>query len=353
MKINPKVPLTVAVVALSLMFSTFTTSVMAASNAIVRYFVVTAPTSPNNNSSIQNVMDYVAKGGVVGLIPNDVTVDPAALNSPDILRASEINFGPVDLKQWDSVANPTGAFTNENGSRLAWSLDYSDSVPFLVSDINFNVWSSDAANTIRFSGNLATNGTTPLTFSPTLRGEFWNADGTKVNYYNGETIADHPVNRVMLLLRVGWYVTEISQVQLNLDYFRNQMTLTNHVAFWSANGFGVTNYVTSRPYLNVTRGHHHDHVDGIAVVTLEGQRRIGMVYSIWSSPTMVEGEVVWSKVLSGITDGTSYTNNLPQEYFRAMEEGIVVAPAANAVSHVPHGYGPVWVPVLQVDNGPE
>lgn len=343
-----KVPLTVAVVALSLMFSTFTTSVMAESNAIVRYFIVTAPTSPNNNSSIQNVMSYVDKGGVVGLIPNDINVDPRALNRPNILRPSQINFGPVGLNFWDSVSvtNFTTAFTNENGSRLAWSLDYTNSVPFLASDINFGVWSSDAANTIRFSGNIATNGTTPLTFSPTLRGEFWNTNGTKVSYYNGETIADHPVHRVMPLVRVGWYVTEMSQVRLNSDYFRNQMTMTNYVAFWSADGFGVTNEITSRPHLNITWGS----TEGTAVVNLEGQRHMGMEYSLWRSPSMNPDEVVWSKVLSGMKDGGSYTNNLPQEYFRAMEEGIVYPASANAVSSV---QGSTWVPVLRVDNGPE
>lgn len=254
----------------------------ASSSMNIRYFVVTAPTSANNNSSIQNVMSFVDKGGVTGLIPLNREVNPAALYRPHILEVSDIIYSPASLKLWDVVGEPDGVFSNENGSRLAWSLDYKNTTPFLVSDVYFRLWSSDAANTIRFSGNIATNGTAPLTFSPTLRGELWDESGNKVAvYYNGETVADHPVNRVIALIRLGYYVTDMSQVQLDLDYFRNEMTITNFAAFYTASGLGETNCVCSRPFLTPNRANNN----GDELVTLEGQRRIGMTYSLEQTPS--------------------------------------------------------------------
>jgi hypothetical protein len=159
------------------------------SGAVVRYHIVTAPTSADNNNSLQNVMSFVDKRGVVGLIPTDVAANPAALNLPHVLRVCDIIYGPAGLYQWDGVVNPGAPFAAQNGKRLATSLDYTNTTPFLASDMYFALWSSDPANTIRFSGNVGTNGTTPLTFSPTVRGELWDANGNKIaTYYNGESI---------------------------------------------------------------------------------------------------------------------------------------------------------------------
>lgn len=311
----------------------FTLSVKAES-ARTRFFVITGPTSPSNNSSIQNVMSFVDRGEVVGLIPTDITTDPAALNMPPLLRGSELNFGPTGM--WDSRA-ATGVFAQQSGQRIGWTLDYSNSVPFLASSINFRVWSSDPANTLRFSGNIASNGTTALTFSPTLRGEYYGPNG-KETYYNGEVIATHPVNRVIPFIRLGYQVTDTNQAQLNLNYFRNQMQMTNYVAFYTST-WGVTNWVSSLGHLTA----HAANGNGNKIVVLRGQRQIGLTYTLKRTLSLNPGEVSWQTVATGLVDGGSYTNTLPIAFYRSYEEGITsAARAASAAS-----------PVLKVWNGPE
>ena len=121
-----------------------------------RYFVVPASSSPNLNSSIQNVMDFQATG-VIGLIPTDIATDPAALYQPNLLRVSEIIFTPASINLWEATNGPTGSFASENGQRLAWGVDWKDANTFLVSSIYFKVWSSDHYDTLLYAGNLATN----------------------------------------------------------------------------------------------------------------------------------------------------------------------------------------------------
>lgn len=313
---------------------------MAESSARTRFFVVTGPNSPDNNSSIQNVMSYVDRGEVIGLIPTDITTIPSALNMPPILRGSELNFGPVGM--WDSRA-ASGVFAQQSGQRIGWTLDYSNSVPFLASSINFQVWSSDPANTLRFSGNIASNGTTALTFSPTLRGEYYGPNG-KETYYNGESIAGHPVNRVIPFIRLGYLVTDTNQAQMNLNYFRNQMQMTNYVAFYNST-WGVTNWISSLGHLTA----HAANGNGDKIVVLAGQRQLGqlgqpgLTYTLKRTLSLNKGEVSWETVATGLRDGGSYTNTLPMAFYRSYEEGITsAARAALAVS-----------PVLKVWNGPE
>lgn len=324
-----------------------TTDVVAQSGAVVRYHVVTAPTSADNNSCLQNVMSFVDKGGIVGLIPTDISTSPCALNMPNVLRASEIIYGPVGMKIWDGVTDPVApaAFTNQNGQRLAWSLDYTNREPFLASDMYFALWSSDPANTLRFRGNVATNGTTALWFSPTLRGELWDSNGNKIaTYYNGESIADHPINRLIVLIRLGYYVTDASQVQLDLTYFRNQMPMTQSVAFYRQSGWGVTNSVSSNPHLTA----HRANTNGDQIVTLEGQRRLGLKYGIRQTPSLDPGHVVWTDIASGLTDGGSVTNTLPMAFYRAFENGFESG-SPHAKSSVPT----TSLPVLKVTVGPD
>lgn len=311
--------------------------------AVIRYHVVTAPTSTDNNNSLQNVMSFVDKRGVVGLIPTDIAVNPAALNMPHVLRACDIIYGPSSLNQWDGVVNPVAPFATQNGKRLAWSLDYTNTTPFLASDMYFALWSSDPANTLRFSGNTGTNGSTPLTFSPTLRGELWDGNGNKIaTYYNGESIADHPINRLMVLIRLGYYATDASQVSLDLSYFRNQMSITNFVAFYMASGWGATNWISSRPWL-MAQGANGN---GDQLVTLEGQRRLNIKYGIKRTPSLDPGHVVWTPVATGMDDGGTFTNTLPQAFYRAYEEGVVSPPT------FARG-GSTASPILRVVIGPE
>jgi hypothetical protein len=311
------------------------------SGAVVRYHIVTAPTSADNNNSLQNVMSFVDKRGVVGLIPTDVAANPAALNLPHVLRVCDIIYGPAGLYQWDGVVNPGAPFAAQNGKRLATSLDYTNTTPFLASDMYFALWSSDPANTIRFSGNVGTNGTTPLTFSPTVRGELWDANGNKIaTYYNGESIADHPINRLMVLIRLGYYATDASQVSLDLNYFRNQMSITNYVAFYTSSGWGATNWISSRPWL-MAQGANGN---GDQIVTLEGQRRLNIKYGIRRTLSLDPGHVSWTPVTTGMDDGGTYTNTLPMAFYEAYEEGVVSSFARG---------GPATPPVLRVTVGPE
>lgn len=316
------------------------TASQGASGAIIRYHIVTAPNSPTNSSCLQNVMSYVDKKGRVGLIPTDVLANPAALNMPTVLRGSELNYSSM-MEIWDSVANPTGAFSNQFGQRLAVTLDYWDDVPFLASDIWCRMWSSDAANTLRFASNMTTNGTTPLTFSPTLRGELWEENGTIVPYNNGQTIAGRPINRIMCMVRIGWVVSSPAELQLNLDYFRNQMSITNFASFYRLNGWGVTNSLSSRSHLTA-KG-----VDGNGgqVFCLQGQRRMNMTYGL-ERATSLDKPIHWTIIAGRLTDGAGYTNTLPIAFYRSFEEGINPPLAGRATATFP-------LPVLEVSNGPE
>jgi hypothetical protein len=289
-------------------------TVQASPNVFTKYFVVTAPTSTNNDSSIQNVMSYLDKGGVVGLIPTDIATNPAALDMPHILRASEIIFGPANFNIWDATNNPSGNFASENGQRLAWGLDWKDTNTFLASDISFKLWSSDPANTLRYSGNLATDTVSGvvLTFSYSLRGELWDANGNVIaTYYNGESVAGHPVNRVLGLVRLGYYCTTANNIKNDLGYFLDEMPLTNFVAFFMSNGDGTTNWISSNPHLTA----HAADANGNQLVTLEGQRELGLSYSLLETLSLNPDQINWFTVETGVLDGGSYTNTTSPNAF--------------------------------------
>lgn len=141
-------------------------------NITINNFVVTARTSPSNSFSLQNVMSYIDKRGVVGLISTDIAGDPAAINCPHMLRVCDIVYSPASYYMWDATNAPAGAFALQNGKRLGWGLDWTDTTPFLASDIYFSCNSSEPANSLHYAGNIATNTDDglALTFSPTQIG---------------------------------------------------------------------------------------------------------------------------------------------------------------------------------------
>lgn len=64
----------------------------------------------------------------------------------------------TDYNSWDGQANPTGAFSGELGNRLHAGLFVTDNGnsadQFSLSELNFNMSSSDAANSLGFAGSF-------------------------------------------------------------------------------------------------------------------------------------------------------------------------------------------------------
>jgi len=275
------------------------------------FFVVTSSTSPENATSLQNAMLYIANGRQVGHISANTAVDPAALNTPHTWRAVDLVYGFTGM--WDATNSTGSSFAAESGKRIAWGYDRKRAIPFLVSDVWFALSSSDAGHALAYSGNLATNTATGQanTFSSTLWGEYWNADGTTNVYSNGETIFDHPVNRVIGFPREGWSCANITNVNSDLTYFRDVMTFSSTAAFWVQNGGGVTNWVGTKGYLTA----NPVNASGMQVVTLEGQRQLGISYYLQGSPSVLGP---WT-TLGSIADGGGYTNVAPVMFYRSGE----------------------------------
>ena len=76
---------------------------------------------------------------------------------------------------WDGVANPTGAFSSEEGNRLHFGVVIESSTAFSLNEITFSLNSNDSGNTFNYDDNLA--GTD---FSNGKRvGIYYGADGAK------------------------------------------------------------------------------------------------------------------------------------------------------------------------------
>ena len=287
-------------------------------------FVVTAPTSPSNSICLQNIMSYMDKGNVLGAISTDIGNNPAALNAQSwCLRACDMIYSAAGYYMWDLTNSPTGNFALQNGKRRAWGYRRTDHThTFYANDIWFRLSSSDAANSMLYAGNLATNTAdgTLLTFSSTLRGQVLDAQGNVVaDYHNGESILTHPVNRIYALIREGYYVTDQNSCALAANYFKSQMTLTNFAAFYMADGTGATNSINSRPYPIA----HAADANGNKIVTCQYQRQLGLNYSLLMTTNLRPPEV-WTTVETGMSDGGGYTNTTaPLAFFRAVDPSFV------------------------------
>jgi len=266
------------------------------------YFSVTATPSPNTPSSLQNAMSFIAAKGQIGHISQDFENNPGALNRPHLLRASDIIISDGAYLIWDATNNPTGPFANERGKRAAWGVDVTDTNAFLASSVYFQLWSSDAANTFSYAGNIATNTANgaPIAFNTTLQGELWNADGSITSYSSGEDVATHPINRLMALPRLGYLCQTPETLRLTLDYFQRKMPLTNFAAFYVKNAAGeitcgLTNSITSLPYIRNFPGGR---------LTFEGQRHLGVDYDLLKIPDLNQRNI-YETTATGMKDGQS------------------------------------------------
>jgi hypothetical protein len=333
-------------VVVSMMFAVFTLHTQAAMSVKTYMFIVTSASSPSNSTSLQNAMSFMDKGGVTGYISTDVENDPTALNMPGILRGSQIIYGPANLKFWDGTNNPSGNFSNQCGSRIAWGLDWSNSVPFLASDVFFTLSSSDPANALSYVGNIATNTTTglPLTFSTTLRGELWHA-GVKVSsYFNGEDVATHPVNRVIALIREGYYATDMNMVQLNLSYFRGQMNFGSMANFYTKQGDGIVNSFTNSVNSHVQLVSPLFKVGDSWHFMIKGQRSLGLVYTLERSPIIEPA--LWFVVSTGPEGHRADNTATGKTAFYRLKESLS-SPGALKVPVTSH------IPKIVVENGAE
>ncbi len=327
-------------------------------NIIVYNFVVTAPTSPSNSFSLQNVMSYMDKHGVIGLIPTDIANNPAALNRPNILRACDIIYSSANYDMWDATNNPTGAFAVQNGKRASGGLDWQQTTPFLASDVYFVFDSDEPAHSLHYAGNVATNTAngSPLTFSSTLRGELWDETGKPIaQYYNGESVATHPINRLLCLIREGWYVTDSNGLGLDLNYFKNHMTIGFCTQFYMMNGQGQSKCQSSSPWLDVI-GTTNVNGQGYGVFSLEGQRQLGMTYTIEGVPNNLNRSILWNNLWTDLVDGYTFVGPYwPNGFFRAMEGSVVIPPPAppNPNFLLKSQISVQSLPVLQISNGPE
>lgn len=341
--------------AIGLLASVFFTStaVYAASASIKfasHYFVVTAPTSTNNPACLQNVMDSMDPSSGGYLVRNTRANNPTVVNSPGIWRVSQTIYGPANLYLHDATNNPSGIWAGENGERLGWGTEAWDATnTFLASDIYFRISSTDNANTLNYPGNIATNtsGGAGLNFSPTLRGELW-TNGTIISYNNGESVAGHPVNRVVCLIRLGYFVNNMSEVALDLNYFKNHLHMTNFAAFYAKDGngnvvAGHTNYVTTYPH--PVPSVVVNHTSGQVTVDVEGQRQLGLSYLLWRQVPICSTNP-WVQVGVSAPEGFFVDNQVfANAGYMASEGPTPPAPSSLMLSQA--------APTLQVFNGPE
>ena len=302
-----------------------------------KYFVVTAPTSPNSVRSLQNAMGYMENGWSVGYIDTNIATNPAALDMPNVLRGCQICFGPSSYFFWDGTNNPTGPFAAESGSRLAWGFDVQDTNLFQVGDGTFDVWSSDHANTLSYNGNLSVNTSSNMlnNFGTTLRGQVWQGTNLIHDYYRGESITN-PVTRVIGIIRVGYYCTSSSDLMNDLNYFKGVMVgFACGFAIAFPNG-GVTNSMSTVPYLDAPVMNH----DGTVGVNIEGQRQLGLYYNLLRSFGLGKGSewtLVGPNMNEGVyTDPSAFTN----AFYRVGESSALT----------PHSAKQAAIPRLVVEN---
>ncbi len=279
----------------------------------IQYYVLTARTSPHNPQSLATAFNHFRDGAA----PNDgtsITTHPAALNIPPLLRIADIVSSPPGYAMWDGTNHPTGPFASENGKRLGVAIDVRSTNRFLVSDVDFDLSSSDTANSFRFSGNLATNADNGalLSFSvATLVGETWDLVGNATNTYTTGVVTS-PVNRVVTLIRLSYPCNDSNLLALTVNYFASHLPFTNFAACHvrGTNGAviaGETNHIESLSRLRVTNGG----------IVLHGQRNIpNFSYTLEETADFE----TWNEASPTMVDGAAYTNVWPVRFFRAKEE---------------------------------
>lgn len=319
-------------------------------NFVIEHMVVTSALSTNNQFSIQNAMSSLDKNSTNnGHISQNITGDPKALNRPRVFRACDIMNSPLGYPMWDGTNSPSGPFAGEYGKRAAEGFNISSSNAFLASEIYFELGSLDPANSLRYVGNIATNTANgmPLAYSTMLRGEKWNADGTVTSYYSGESIATTPVNRVIGLIRVGYFCANTNQTALTLNYFRDHLPFTNFAKFYRMSGGQVmcskTLATPSLPYW---------FIDKSGAMHFEGQRNIpGMSYTVQSTHNL-NRPINWQTFSTGAQDGNVFnwlydldTLLFKQTYYRCFETFAAPLSTSYVKSKT--------LPQIQVDNGLE
>ena len=345
------VSVSVAIAALTLGLG-FTCVAQSTPQSAIKFFIVPAPTSPNDTASLANIVQFALNDWAVGSL--DASGSPASLNPENVLRGSQIVFGPSTLFMWDATNAPTGAFASENGSRLGCAFKVWNPTLFTVSDGSFTNWSSDGYNTLGYGGNLATNTANglPLTFSPTFRGQVWNGSTLIADYHNGESITNQ-VNLLVGVIRIGYYCTTMSVVQNDLNYFKSAMEMANGFAIRFPDGTGVTNMVSSVVAVDppVVVG------DGTVNIRIEGQRQLGLYYSLQQTLN-VAPPAVWTLVETNVPEGIY---NIPMNggqgswFYRVIE---TTSPFVSSAPIVPLVKGTKTVqnqaPLTMVGvNGPE
>ena len=314
-----------------------------------------APASPSLPEALQNAMAYGANNFTKNLI-NVNPADPKALCTPALLRGSQTIFGGAGLFLWRCTNNPTGAFAQEHGNRPSWILNWSNSVPFLVSSLYFKLGSTDLANALYFAGNLATNAQNPtqvLTFSTTLVGELRDTNGVLLgSYHNGEEIATHPVTRVVAVIRDGWFVNNTNEVGLDLTYFKSNLmpspSYGMSAEFYSVDGsgnkdFSITNFISS--YMKFYQNPYWDGANWHFLV--DGQDQMGLTYTLERTLSDMNPEnIQWTKVMSGPAGELVDPHYDSMAFYRVGQD-------APSIPIYKEAFGPQFTPTRMVVNGPE
>lgn len=321
-----------------------------------RFHIVTAAVSPDNTQCLQNMYDYTENqitgtGGYMDISTRPTS--PTTVYSPGVLRASELNYSSsAAFKLYDSAV-PTGVFTNQNGTRFCWVYVAEDlTTPFLASDLYFASDSSDLSKVLAYSGNTGTNtsGGAPLFFSETLRGQVVGTNGVVVTTYrNGETIAGHPVNRVIASVRVGFQVSDMTAVANNLNYVKNRLLyFTNSFAVYAKDGSGnivaantnhISTHVHCRPEVQVNLAL------GVVTVDIEGQRRLSGISYQLQRKEHLNSTNAWETISAPSPEGYFTDTNVTAHCFYRAVQVPVALPAAITVPT-----NPKFVPSVQVYN---
>ena len=325
-----------------------------------RFHIVTAAVSPDNSQCLQNMYDYTENlitgtGGYIDVSTRPTS--PTTVYSPGVLRASELNYTTLPaFKLYDSAA-PTGVFTNQGGTRFCWIYVAEDlTTPFLASDLYFASDSSDLSRVLAYSGNTGTNTAAPnnaLFFSETLRGQVVGTNGVVITTYrSGETIAGHPVNRVIASVRVGFQVSDMTVVGNNLNYIKNRLLyFTNSFAVYAKDGSG--NIVAANTNNITTHPHCRPEVQasvalGMAIVDIEGQRRLSGISYQLQRKEHLNSTNAWETISAPSPEGYfTDTNFTAHCFYRAVQ--VPVTSLASFSAPVDSKF----VPSVQVYNGIE
>lgn len=253
----------------------------------------------------QNAFAIIEEGGP-GFANTNYKNDPAGVRFLKIWQCAQSITTPFPFKMWDGTNNPSGAFADQNGSRVALFGIWYNPVPFVVTTTNssFSIISTEPAHSINYVGSLATNTSSPFnpnTFSQTMRGYLIDSNGVvTTSYHNGESLADHPVNLVIFVLRVNYFANNGTQVTSTLNYLKGHLAQPAKFglqATFSTGALTASSFLPTAPYVY---GPMWSGTNWGPLV--DGQHQMGLTFNVESIYGFQTNKTDWVYLNKGTSD---------------------------------------------------